>query len=120
MRLEATLYAPAVVALIASPLVMGLPTDLDKRASDTTSISLNTCSGSPQLFAQGILYGLGVNPNTPPQSYMDELKINYEAAGGAQTSPSPGGYAVNLTDYNYRFSTSVTAFKRIRQVTTQT
>lgn len=117
MKLQHTIYASTLAALAISPLALGLPTDsadLLKRATDTTSISLNTCSGSPQLFAQGILYGLGVDPNTPPQFYMDDLKINYEAAGGAQTSKSPGGYAVNMTDYNYRFSTSVTAWKRIR------
>jgi len=117
MKLQAASCATILSLLAYSPAVLGLPTesvDLSKRAGDTTTVSLNTCSGSPQLYAQGILYGLGVDANTPPQSYLDDLKINYEAAGGAQVSPSPGGYAVNMNDYNYRFSTSVTAWKRIR------
>jgi len=117
MKLQATSCAVILSLLAYSPVALALPTEsleLAKRAGDTTTVSLNTCSGSPQLYAQGILYGLGVDPNTPPQKYLDDLKINYEAAGGAQVSPSPGGYAVNMNDYNYRFSTSVTAFKRIR------
>jgi hypothetical protein len=117
MKLHATSCATILSLLAYSPVALGLPTeslDLSKREGDTTTISLNTCSGSPQLYAQGLLYGLSVDPNTPPQSYLDDLKINYEAAGGAQVSPSPGGYAVNMNDYNYRFSTAVTAWKRIR------
>jgi hypothetical protein len=117
MQLQATFWAAVLAALATTPLAFGALTDsaeLAKRAGDTTTISLDQCSGSPQLYAQGILYGLGVDANTPPQSYLDDLKINYEAAGGAQVSPSPGGYAVNMNDYNYRFSTAVTAFKRIR------
>lgn len=116
MQLKASFYAATLAALAVSP-ALSAPTDSNKlarRAGDTTTVSLGTCSGTPQLYAQGLLYGLSVDPNSPPQSYLDDLKINYEAAGGAQVSPSPGGYAVNRGDYDYRFSTSVIAFNRIR------
>lgn len=86
---------------------------LIKRATDTTTVNLGTCAGIPQLFGQGVLYGLG-GTNTPPQSYVTDLKLNYESAGGAQTDAQPAGYANSLSSYQHRFAATVSAWQRIR------
>ncbi|KAL9048426.1 MAG: hypothetical protein Q9162_007730 [Coniocarpon cinnabarinum] len=82
-------------------------------ACDTTTVNLGSCAGTPQLFGQGVLYGMSAN--NPPQSYISDLKINYESAGGAQTNAQPAGYASSLTSYQQRFQATVAAFRRIRQ-----
>lgn len=81
--------------------------------ADTTTVNLNACSGTPQHFAQGLLYGIS-GSNTPPNSYYTDLAINYESAGGAQFNSQPAGYAGSLASYNYRFQTLVDAHTRIR------
>lgn len=103
---------------VISTCILALGTQaaaVDKRASDSTTIDLNSCSGTPQHFGQGILYGIS-GTNTPSQSYLQELQINYESAGGAQTDAQPAGYASSMSSYNYRFSTVLNAWRRIRAV----
>ena len=61
-----------------------------KRATDTTTIHLDQCSRSPQLFTQGVLHGI-LGTATPPQSYVSDFNINYESAGGAQVDQQSAG-----------------------------
>lgn len=99
--------AIAAVAATASPL-------LCKRDSDTTTVHLDQCSGSPAHFAQGVLYG--VNGTSPPQSYVVDLGINYLSEGGAQIDPQPCGYAASMASYERRFNQLLGAYQRMRAV----
>ncbi|SPO29092.1 uncharacterized protein UTRI_06041 [Ustilago trichophora] len=105
MHLLATAATAAVVAN-ASPLA--------KRASDTTTVHLNHCSGTPQHFAQGVLYG--VNGTNPPQSYIIDLGVNYLSEGGAQIDSQPSGYAASMVSYQRRFNQLLGAYQRMREV----
>lgn len=100
-----------VGAALASPIEQ--EAELAKRAGDTTTVNLNQCSGSPQLFGQGVLYGMS-GTGAPLQQYITELKVNYESNGGAQSDASPAGYATSINSYNYRFQQVLNAYKRIR------
>ncbi|PWN28694.1 hypothetical protein BDZ90DRAFT_226084 [Jaminaea rosea] len=118
------LILPAAIAA-ASSLAAAAPIT-ERAAGDTTTVSLDTCSGTPALYGAGMLYGIS-GTDTPPQScahtypwprtapdYAD-LKINYQSSGGAQSDASPGGFATSASSYRQRFDTVVAAFKRIRQ-----
>lgn len=109
-------YAAAVLPLF-SALALGSPINredaaLAKRATDSITVNLDQCSGSPQHYGQGVLYGVQ-GTNTPPQNYLHELKINYISAGGAQSPTS--GWASSRSAYNARFQTVVQDSQRIRQ-----
>lgn len=100
-----------LIFLSAAAITLGSPV---KRDTDITTIYLDQCSGTPQHYSQGILYGMS-GGETPPQSYIHEIGVNYESAGGAQIDSQPAGYASSMTSYNKRFASLIDAFKRIRQ-----
>lgn len=102
-----------VAAAIAAAAATASPA-LIKRSSDTTTVHLNQCSGSPQHFAQGVLYG--VNGTNPPQSYIVNLGVNYLSEGGAQIDPQPAGYAASMASYEKRFAQLLGAYHRMRSV----
>ncbi len=99
--------ATAIAVAGASPVAV-------KRASDTTVVHLNQCAGSPQHFAQGVLYG--VNGTSPPQSYVTDLGINYLSEGGAQIDAQPAGYAASMASYQRRFNQLLGGYQRMRAV----
>ncbi|CAO1633471.1 unnamed protein product [Parajaminaea phylloscopi] len=107
------LTIPVATALVAGSLSAAAPAAEKRAGTDTTTVHLAQCSGTPGLFGGGLLYGI-TGTNQPPQSYYSELKINYQSSGGAQFDPSPGGFATSASSYNFRFSTVVDAFKRIQ------
>lgn len=100
-----------LVFLSAAAMALGSPV---KRDTDITTVNLDQCSGTPQHYSQGILYGMS-GGQTPPQSYIHDIGVNYESAGGAQIDSQPAGYASSMDSYNKRFAQLVGAFSRINQ-----
>ncbi|GAC96570.1 glycoside hydrolase [Pseudozyma hubeiensis SY62] len=103
-----------LIATAATTVVLATASPIAKRASDTTTVHLNQCSGSPAHFAQGVLYG--VNGTSPPQSYITDLGINYLSEGGAQIDSQPSGYAASMASYQRRFNQLLGAYQRMRAV----
>lgn len=74
-------YSIAALTLLSAALVNASPISTDakneldviKRATDTVTVNLDQCSGSPQHYGSGILYGVQ-GTNTPPQSCKSDTK----------------------------------------------
>ncbi|SPO47201.1 uncharacterized protein PSANT_04889 [Moesziomyces antarcticus] len=84
---------------------------LEKRATDTVTVHLDQCRGRPQHYGSGMLYG-AQGTNSPPQSYLEKLGINYISAGGAQSPTS--GWGSSKAHYDARFLTVVDDWKRMQ------
>lgn len=102
-----------LVFLTAAAMSMGSPVSHVKRDTDITTVHLDQCTGTPQHWSQGILYGMTGN-NTPPQFYINDIGVNYESAGGAQVDAQPAGYASSMASYDRRFASLVEAYQRIK------
>lgn len=83
---------------------------LVRRDADTTTVHLDQCSGSPQHYASGMLYGV-TGKGGPMQAYLKFAGINYLSSGGAQTATS--GWGASVKAYKARFATVVQDANRI-------
>ncbi len=103
----------SAAAAAAAAITGASPVSMEKRAGDTTSVDLASCSGSPALWGAGILYGISDGSSQLIKYYKD-LKIPYGSNGGAQEDASPGGYATSMSSYNTRFNSVIRAFNYVK------
>lgn len=107
----------ALVSALLPLLVVGQgpppPPKAMLTGTDTTMIHLDRCSGRPQHYAAGVLYGVsGTDANL--QAYLKEAGIDHVAAGGAQTSTS--GWGSSVEAYKARFATVIDDAKRVHEL----
>ncbi|KAJ1025106.1 hypothetical protein NDA16_002613 [Ustilago loliicola] len=103
-----TALLPLMVS--AQPIKNNGDEQLVERATDTTTVHLDQCSGTPQHYASGVLYGVS-GTGTPPQTYLQQVGVNYISAGGAQSATS--GWGASVDAYKARFQTVVQDAKRV-------